>query len=141
MGSTELDNLARIEKLKREPSAKAELESLTRSGDARLKDAANTALSLESRFDLAYNAAHALSLAALRFHGYRSDSRYLVFQTLVHTVSLSAEHCRVLDDAHRKRNAVEYEGIVDVDEQLVAAVIRVSTEISKRVRRLIADIG
>ncbi len=139
MGSTELDNLARIGKLKREPPAKTEMESLTHSGEARLRDAANPALSLESRFDLAYNAAHALALAALRFHGYRSDSRYLVFQTLVHTAGLSAEQCRVLDDAHRKRNSAEYEGIVDVDEQLVAAVIRVAVEVSKRVRKLIAE--
>lgn len=51
-------------------------------GRVRLKDAANATLGLESRFDLAYNAAHALSLAALRWHGYRSENRYLVFQTL-----------------------------------------------------------
>ena len=45
-------------------------------------------LSLESRFDLAYNAGHALALAALRFRGYRSESRYLVFQCLQHTIDL-----------------------------------------------------
>ena len=39
-------------------------------------------LSLDSRFDLAYNAAHAFSLAALRWHGYRSEHRYTVFQCL-----------------------------------------------------------
>jgi hypothetical protein len=38
----------------------------SRSGLARLKDAANAGLLLEGRFDLAYNAAHALCLAALR---------------------------------------------------------------------------
>ena len=49
--------------------------ALLRSGDARLNDAANPSLSLESRFDLTYNAAHALALAALRRLGYRSWSR------------------------------------------------------------------
>ena len=39
---------------------------------ARLKDAGNAALALESRFDLAYNTAHALCLAALRWHVLRS---------------------------------------------------------------------
>lgn len=36
-------------------------------------------LSEEGKFTLAYGAAHALVLAALRWHGYRSDNRYLVF--------------------------------------------------------------
>jgi type I restriction enzyme M protein len=36
-------------------------------------------LALESRFDLAYDAAHALSFAALRWHGYRSGNRYIVW--------------------------------------------------------------
>jgi hypothetical protein len=41
-----------------------------------------------------------------------------------------------LDAAHRKRNFVEYEGVVDVDEQLVAALIRVTREVAARVRKL-----
>ena len=44
-----------------EPPDAKEFEGLKRSGLARLKDATNAANSLESRFDLAYNAAHALS--------------------------------------------------------------------------------
>ena len=83
---------------------------MVRSGRVRLKDAQNTALSLESRFDLAYNAAHALSLAALRWHGYRSENRYQVFQCLTHTLQLPPTQWRVLDQAHRKHNLAEYEG-------------------------------
>ena len=109
MGSVELDRLVRTGQLKDEPPEKRELEALLHSGEARLKDASNGGLALESRFDLAYNTAHSLSLAALRFHGYRSENRYLVFQTLAHTVGLAPEQWRVLDDAHRRRNAVEYE--------------------------------
>lgn len=138
MGSPALDKLVRTGKLKEEAPADAELSALIQSGQARLKDARNVTLALESRFDLAYNAAHSLSLAALRFHGYRSENRYLVFQTLVHTVGLAAEQWRVLDDAHRKRNAVEYEGVADFDEQLVAAMIRVAAEVEKRVRALVS---
>ena len=80
-----LDNLVRGGQLKKEPPAQQELDGLIRSGLVRLRDAENATLSLEGRFDLAYNAAHALSLAALRWHGYRSENRYLVFQTLAHT--------------------------------------------------------
>jgi hypothetical protein len=131
-----LDNLVRIGQLKREPPAQQELDGLIRSGLARLRDAENTVLSLESRFDLAYNAAHALSLAALRRSGYRSENRYLVFQTLSHTLKLAAEQWRVLASAHQKRNYVEYEGVADIDEQLVAAILRVTREIAARLEKL-----
>jgi hypothetical protein len=70
MAKSQLDNLAAIGKLKREPPVASEIDGLIRSGEARLADAENPTLSIESRFDLAYNAAHALSLAALRWHGY-----------------------------------------------------------------------
>lgn len=128
-----LDNLARVGQLKSEPASEQEIGGLIRSGLARMNDAENAQLSLESRFDLAYNAAHALSLAALRRCGYRSESRYLVFQCLQHTVELPAEQWRVLDQAHRKRNLAEYEGLVELDEQLVDAVVRVAREVATRV--------
>jgi hypothetical protein len=136
MPRSSLANLVVIGQLKEEPGAASEVEGLIRSGEARLADAENKKLSLESRFDLAYNAAHAFSLAALRWHGYRSEKRYVVFQTLAHTVDLPAEQWRVLDQAHRKRNLAEYEGITDVDEQLVAALLRVTREVAERVRGL-----
>ena len=131
-----LANLARIGQLKVEPPAKAELDGLLRSGRVRLKDAQITALGLESRFDLAYNAAHALSLAALRWHGYRSENRYQVFQCLVHTLDLESAQWRVLDQAHRKRNLAEYEGDLDIDEALVMALIRVTQVVAERVAAL-----
>lgn len=137
MSHPPLDNLVRIGQLKTEPPAETEIHGLLRSGLRRLEDAAREELSLESRFDLAYNAAHALALAALRFHGYRSGSRYLVFQCLQHTVDLPVEQWRVLDQAHRKRNLAEYEGYMDVDEQLVAATLRVAQEVAERVNELV----
>jgi hypothetical protein len=69
MTSAELENLVRLGQLKREPPVASEIRGLLRSGEARLTDAANRGLSLESRFALAYNAAHALALAALRQAG------------------------------------------------------------------------
>ena len=136
MSHPQLDNLVRIGQLKAEPAAVNELQGLVRSGIRRLEDAAREELSLESRFDLAYNAAYALALAALRFRGYRSESRYPVFQCLQHTVDLPPERWRVLDEAHRKRNLAEYEGELDVGEQLVAALLRVAREVGNRVERL-----
>jgi hypothetical protein len=141
MSHPQLDNLVRIGQLKAEPPSKAECQGLLRSGLRRLEDASLKELSLESRFDLAYNAAHALSLAALRYRGYRSESRYLVFQCLQHTIDLPNEQWRVLDQAHRKRNLAEYEGVVDADEQLVEALMRVSHEVATRVKELIEGHG
>ena len=138
MSLPELDNLVRIGKLKAEPPAPSELAGLLRSGQVRLADAERQELSMESRFDLAYNAAHAFSLAAMRCHGYRSENRYLVFQSLTHTLNLPSAQWRVLDDAHRKRNLAEYEGDIEVDGALLDALLRVTNEVAGRVRTLLA---
>ena len=42
----------------------------------------------------------------------------------------------MLDHAHRKRNLAEYEGEMDVDEQIVAALLRVAGEVASRVEKL-----
>ena len=133
MANEHLDNLAARGLLKPEASTADEIRGLIRSGAARLADAKNADLSLESRFDLAYNAAHALSLAGLRIAGYRANNRYLVFQCLEHTLGLPNEKWRVLDQAHRKRNLAEYEGVIDVDEAVVEALIRTTEDVAIRV--------
>jgi hypothetical protein len=91
---------------------------------------------LESRFDLAYNAAHALSLAALRWKGYRSEDRYMVFQALPHTLSMESAKWKVLDLCHRRRNLSEYEGHLEVDEVLVSDLIAVTRDVLSRVEAL-----
>ncbi|MCZ0941868.1 MAG: hypothetical protein OXJ53_02295 [Gammaproteobacteria bacterium] len=123
MGSSNLDNLVRIGKLKREPPSARELRGLLESAELRLADATNESLSFASRFDLAYNASHALALCSLRRLGYRCDQRYLAFQTLPHTVGVPGEVWRVLVKAHERRNLAEYEGHVDQDERLLADAI------------------
>jgi len=136
MNKEQLENLAKVRKLHPEAPDSAEIQGLIRSGSTRLRDAGLESLSLESRFDLAYNAAHALSLAALRQAGYRSESRYLVFQCLQHTIDMPSAKWRVLDHAHRKRNLAEYEGVVDVDQALVQSLISVTEEIEALVKAL-----
>ena len=122
--SQALDNLCGPGKpLKNEAPDALEIAGLLRTGVARLNDARNVALALESRFDLAYNSAHALCLAALRRSGYRSANRYIVFQVLPHTLGLGPAVWRVLDKCHNARNLGEYEGLLDVDERLVKDLI------------------
>jgi hypothetical protein len=120
----ELENLARARKLKREPPDQTEFDGLVRSGEMRLKDAQITDLSLEGRFDLAYNASHALALAALRWHGFRADNRYMVFQTLPHTLGLGPEVWRVLDKGHGLRNLSEYERQLQIDERFLKEYLK-----------------
>lgn len=134
MANDKLENLVRIGQLKTEPASEEEIAGLLRSGAVKLTDAKNENLSMESRFDLAYNAAHALSLAALRHAGFRSESRYLVFQCTQHTPDLEPEQWRVLDQAHRKRNLAEYEGDIDVDNQLLEALTRVADLIANKLQ-------
>jgi len=99
-----LENLVRIKKLKLEPSDQTEFDGMVNSAKRRLQDAHVDGLSEEGQFSLAYSAAHALALAALRWHGYRSESRYLVFQCLQHTLGLENSKWRVLDKCHQQRN-------------------------------------
>ena len=130
----ELANLEGAGKLAPEPGTRGEIAGLLTSGAERLADARNEGLALSSRFDLAYNAAHAFSLAALRWHGYRSANRYLVFQVLPHTLRLPATTWRVLAKAHEVRNAAEYEGHFDAD----ATVLRNLIEAAEAVRAAVA---
>jgi hypothetical protein len=138
MTQSELDNLARIGQLKREPPGAGELSGLLASGERHLADARRAELAFDSRFDLAYNAAHALALYALRRAGYRSDNRYLVFQALPHTLGLPAAQWRVLAKAHERRNLAEYEGQLEHDEQLLADVLAAAGKLLETIRNMLA---
>ncbi|MEW8508259.1 MAG: hypothetical protein AB2598_16310 [Candidatus Thiodiazotropha sp.] len=118
-----LENLYKTKALHKEPPAKREFNGLVKAAIDRLNDAENTELSYASRFDLAYNAAHGLALAALRSAGYRSDKRYLVFQCLSHTCNLSKSHIRIFSLCHDRRNRAEYGGYLEQDETLLHELI------------------
>ncbi len=136
MSLSNLDNLVKTGQLKTEAMNPSEFAGLLRSGQTRLHDASNTSLSAESRFDLAYNAAHSLSLAALRWHGYRSGNRYLVFQALPHTTGVGPEVWRVLAKCHDCRNIAEYEGYFEIDDQLLKDLLKATHTLLNRVSSL-----
>ncbi len=119
-----------------EPPDPQEFAGLKRSGLARLHDATFEQLSLESRFDLAYNAAHALSLAALRWHGYRPVNRYIVFQVLPLTLQVGPEVWRILAKCHDVRNLGEYEGDLNIDERLVTDLIAACQVVADNIVKL-----
>jgi len=122
--------------LRAEPPDSKEFAGLQRMGMARLQDAQKASLALESQFDLAYNAAHALCLAALRWHGYRSGNRFIVFQLLPHTLGLGPEVWRVLSKCHDARNLGEYEGMLEVDLRLVTDLIAACQRVANKLSAL-----
>lgn len=129
----QLENLVRTGGLKAEPPDANESAGLLRSAVDRLKDAHNSALSFASRFDLAYNSAHALALYALRQKGYRSDKRYLVFQCLAHTADVSKIQIRIFALCHERRNLAEYEGYLDIDEKLLAELLQATDALLEKI--------
>lgn len=118
--------------LKAEPPDAAEIAGLLRSAQARLTDAAREDLTLDSRFDLAYGAAHALCVAALRRRGYRATQRYIVFQLLPQTLGFGPEVWRVLSRCHDMRNLAEYEGELRVTAELLEELIAICRRLAER---------
>ena len=129
MDSQALANLARIGQIKAEPRNDAEIVRMLGMARTRLADAQLSNLSMEGRFTSAYNAAHMAALAALRWHGYRSENRFTVFLCLAHTLGWPALRWRVLDAAHRKRNLAEYEGYIELEEATIEELRRLADEL------------
>ena len=136
MAIEQLDNLVKAKQLHIEPPDQAEFDGMVESAKLQLKDAKSSVISTSSQFLLAYGAAHALSLAALRWHGYRSQNRYIVFQSLVHALNMEPEEVRLLSDAHNRRNLAEYEGHVEVSGKLVESLVTITTELETLVTGL-----
>ena len=83
-----LDNLVKIGKLSQEPPDQTQIDGLVSLARDRLVDLDAIGISNAGKFSAAYATAHSLALAAMRWHGYRSENRYLVFQCLQQTLSL-----------------------------------------------------
>lgn len=132
-----LENLCGTGKpLSAEPPDAREFAGLRTSGLRRLADADRVENSLEGRFDLAYNAAHSLCLAALRHQGYRARNRYIVFQLVPHTLGLGPEVWRLLSKCHDTRNLGEYEGDLNLTERLVTDLIAACKQVAAAVDQL-----
>jgi hypothetical protein len=135
-GKPNLENLARAKQLNAEPPSAEQIGRLLASAEAQLRDSRNTSLSAPSRFMLAYNAAHALALAALRAAGYRPSSaghRKIIFQVLATTADARPELWRALDKYHDRRNASEYEGAPPASAMEAEDIIKLTTELRRRV--------
>lgn len=136
MSRQELDNLVKIRKLKEEPPSRPEYNGMLAAAKTRLVDAQNEDLDPDSQFDLAYGAAHRLAAATLRREGYRSEDRITVFQALVHTVGTDKADIQIFIRAQNERNLAEYEGRTEIDDRLLADLIRCTKKLEADVAKL-----
>ncbi|HEX9661717.1 MAG TPA: hypothetical protein VGB27_05475 [Candidatus Binatia bacterium] len=66
----------------------------------------------------------------------RPANRYIVFQVLPHTLGLGPEVWRVLAKCHEIRNLGEYEGDLNIDDQLVKDLISACRAVAARLDTL-----
>jgi hypothetical protein len=131
-----LQNLERAGRLRPEPADVRELSRYLASAKQFLVDA-RAAIQPASRFMLAYSAAHALAVAALRANDYRTAQerghRRLVFEVLPHSCGAQSADALALVRAHEKRNVVEYDGIAEITEREVADLAAVTARVHESV--------
>jgi hypothetical protein len=136
-----LQRLAESGHLKPEPAVTTEIAALLESAAQSLADAHRSGLSDQSRFTLAYNAGHALALAALRACDFRPAQgpghRAIVFQSLPHTAGAPAELWVPLDKSHRRRNELEYNALVTFSRADVDQLTKSVSDLERLVRATI----
>ncbi len=113
--------------LVREPANAEEMRRFLAKIETKLADANATVVSLDSRFDLAYEALLQIGLAALRANGLRPDSRgghhVMALQTLNTSIGYPRDKLRLLDEFRRQRAAGLYDGTFQPSEVEVSSLI------------------
>jgi hypothetical protein len=92
-------------------TSRQEIRHLLRLADRDLADCRNSTLSVDWRFNIAYNAALQSAKAALAAAGFRADKdahHYRVIQSLRFTVRTEDKIIQTLDAFRKKRNISEY---------------------------------
>ena len=129
--------------LQKEPASAAEIRRFRAKIATKLKDAQTGTVSLDSRFDLAYEGLLQIGLAALRANGLRPDSRgghhVLALQTLPATIGYPSAKLRLLDQFRRQRGVGLYDGSFDPSGAEVEALISAAIELKERFDRWLAD--
>ncbi len=93
----------------------------------KLADSRKTNISLDSRFDIAFEALLQIALAALRCNGYRTTTeaghQRLAIQLLPKSIGIEPGEIRTLDEYRKKRSLGLYEADFDPSASEVKAVI------------------
>jgi hypothetical protein len=108
-----IDNLIKIGVLEEEPFSQQEIDDLFQIVERDLNDSANTELSYDWQFGIAYNAALKLANILVRMSGYRvkGQSHHMyTFAMIPKILGLDKKaDADYLDTCRRKRNTVEYD--------------------------------
>jgi hypothetical protein len=133
-----LENLLQTGQLKEHPVDGKEIRKLLTAARRSLKDAGVDQISLELRFDAAYNSILQSALVALMVNGYRPSTNQpghhmTIIQLLPKTLGIPGKRLAVLDTLRRKRNVTNYIG-EDIDDgsflQCVKEAERLLEEVS-----------
>lgn len=119
--------------LEHEPSSKPEIQRLLEKIATKLTDSRNQTVSLETRFDIAYEALLQIGLVALRSHHLRPNSRgghhVIALQTLPLTIGYPREKLRLLEEFRKQRAAGLYDGSFTPSESELNELIAVVSEL------------
>jgi hypothetical protein len=116
-----------------------EIANLLALADRDLRDARSTELSVDWRFNIAYNAALQLAGTALAASGYRvvrsGPHHHRTIQSLAHTIGVDDNTVRLLDRFRKKRNVAEYDAVGTISDQEATEILA----LAQSLRRLVMD--
>jgi hypothetical protein len=137
-----LQNLVDRKILHEEPASPVEVQGLLSSAADFLADARRKDNSEATRFNVAYEAAHAIALAAMRALDLRPAQgpghRAIVFNVLDCTTAAKPEIHVPLSKAHDKRNKLTYDGLTTFSSAELDELIERTEMLEKLVRQDIA---
>ncbi|MGH8673840.1 MAG: hypothetical protein ACREVG_05975 [Burkholderiales bacterium] len=122
--------------LERAKSDRAEIARYFAKIRRKIADCRKDSISLDSRFDIAFEALLQISLAALRTNGYRTNSeaghQQLAIQLLPKSIGIDPSEIRALDEYRKKRSIGLYEADFDPSEKEVSAVTAAAERLFER---------
>ena len=114
-----------------------EIANLLALADRDLRDARSQELSVDWRFNIAYNAALQLAATALAAIGYRvsrsGPHHHRIIQSLVHTIGADENTVRLLDRFRKKRNVAEYDSVGTISDKEAVEIFDLALSLRQRV--------
>jgi hypothetical protein len=128
--------------LEREATDRAEVARFLARIERKLTDSRSNAISLDSRFDLAWEAVLQMGLTALRANGLRTTSQAghqaLAIQTLDKSIGVDKDTIRLLETFRKNRSAGLYEGSFEPSQAEVDSLIRAALGLRQTLLRWLA---
>ena len=128
--------------LKAHKTSQKEIEQFFAVFERDMADARVEALSVERKFESAYNAALVMARAALATSGYRTSgegNHYWTIQSLAFTLQMDADTINQFNKFRQKRNTSNYEMIGVVSEQEVTEMIALAQELRNLVTKWLEE--